>query len=92
MHETGIVRGLVRQLERVTREAGAERVSRVTVWLGALSQFSEHHFREHFDDESPGTCAEGAELVVEVSDDVSHPDAQAVVIRSVDVDVAGDGD
>lgn len=90
MHETGIVRDLVKRVEAVARNAGADRVSGVTVWLGALSQFSETHFREHFDDEAPGTMVEGAELTVEVSEDVSHPDAQAVIIRSVDVDVPAD--
>ena len=33
-----------------------------TVWLGALSQMSAEHFREHFDAEVRGTVAEGAAL------------------------------
>lgn len=87
MHETGIVRDLVKRVEAVARDAGARRVRRVSVWLGALSQFSEAHFREHFDDEVRGTPVQGAELEVETSDDVWHPEAQSVMIRSVDVDL-----
>jgi Zn finger protein HypA/HybF involved in hydrogenase expression len=36
MHETGVVRDLVRQLERIAQDGGAERLSCVVVWLGAL--------------------------------------------------------
>ena len=78
MHETGIVRDLVRRLEQAAHEAGAERVSGVEVWLGALSQFSPEHFREHFEDEARGTVAEGAALRIETSDDA---DASAGAAR-----------
>lgn len=87
MHETGIVRDLVRHIERAAREARADRVAVVRVWLGALSQFSPTHFREHFDDEARGTVAEGAELDIEMSQDVRHPNAQSVVMQSLDLDV-----
>lgn len=87
MHETGIVRDLVRQLETVAADAGAEAVSGVEVWLGALSQFTPHHFREHFDDEAKGTIAEGARLDIRTSDDTGNPDALHVMIRSVDLEV-----
>jgi hydrogenase nickel incorporation protein HypA/HybF len=87
MHESGIVRDLVRRLERAARDAGAERVSGVVVWLGALSQFSPEHFREHFDDEACGTLAEGAVLRIETSQDIGHAEAQHVVMRSVDLEL-----
>jgi len=87
MHETGIVRDLVRRLETVARDAGAEAVSGVEVWLGALSQFSPLHFREHFEDEAKGTIAEGARIDIVASDDPADPDALHVTIRSVDLEV-----
>lgn len=87
MHETGIVRGLVRRLEQAAAEAGAVRVAAVDVWLGALSQFSPEHFREHFDEAARGTVAERALLRLELSDDIGDPHAQGVVIRSVDFEV-----
>lgn len=88
MHETGIVRDLMRRLEQAAREASAERVSGVAVWLGALSHFSPRHFREHFEDAARGTIAEGAALAIEASDDPTHPNAQSVMLRHVDFEVA----
>lgn len=87
MHETGIVRDLVRRLESVAKDAGAESVSGVQVWLGALSQFSPEHFREHYVDEAKGTIAEGAKLDILTSDDATDPNALHVMIRSVDLEV-----
>ena len=87
MHETGMVRDLVRRLERTARDNGAIRIRGAQVWLGALSQFSADHFREHFIDETHGTMAEGAQLDIEVSADVFHPEAQHVIITSVDLEV-----
>jgi len=87
MHETGIVRDLVRQLENVARDAGAKAVSGVEVWLGALSQFTPHHFRVHFEDEAKGTIAEGARLDIVTADDPSDANALHVMIRSIDLEV-----
>jgi hydrogenase nickel incorporation protein HypA/HybF len=87
MHETGLVRDLVHQLECAAQQAGAERVSGVAVWLGALSHFSPEHFREHFETEARGTIAEGAALEIEMSQDLSHPEAQNVMMRSIDLEV-----
>ena len=88
MHETGIVRDLVRRVESAARQAGAVRVAGVTVWLGALSQFSPAHFREHFDDEARGTLAEHAHLSIEASDDPRDPNALSVMIRTLELEVA----
>jgi hydrogenase nickel incorporation protein HypA/HybF len=87
MHETGIVRDMVRRLEKIARDGGAERVSGIVVWLGPLSQFSPEHFREHFDDEARGTIVEGAALKIETSQDIGHPRAQDVMMQSVDLDI-----
>ncbi|MGF6793399.1 hydrogenase/urease maturation nickel metallochaperone HypA [Paraburkholderia sp. 35.1] len=87
MHESGIVRNLVHRLEIAAQENRALRVSGVDVWLGALSQFSPEHFREHFTDEARGTLAEGAALRIEVSQEVRHPDAQDVMITGIEFDV-----
>lgn len=87
MHETGLIHNLVHRLEAAARDAGAERVSGAVVWLGALSQMSAEHFREHFDTEVRGTVADGATLTLEVSDDPEAPEAQSVVLRSVELKV-----
>jgi hydrogenase nickel incorporation protein HypA/HybF len=87
MHETGVVRDLIRRLEGLARDAGAAKVSGVIVRLGALSQFSPEHFRTHFDEETGGTLVEGAMLTIVTSQDASHPNAQDVMIESVDLDI-----
>ena len=87
MHETGTIRDLVRRLEQAAQSAGARRVSGVTVWLGALTLFSAEHFREHFAVETRGTIVEGATLQIDLSDDVVHPNAQNVMISSIDLEV-----
>ena len=92
MHETGIVRSLVRRLEQAALEAGSDRVSGVCVRLGALSQMSPAHFREHFCEEAAGTVAERAVLRIEASSDIADPGAQDVVIESITLEVPeGDG-
>ena len=85
MHETGVIRDLVHRLQAAAHDAGARKVSGVEVWLGALSQMSAEHFREHFETETRGTIAEGALLTVEVSDEIDHPGAQSVMLRSIDL-------
>ena len=87
MHETGIVKDLLRRVEAAARQAGAQRVSGVHVWLGALTSFSPEHFREHFEEEARGTLAQGARLTIEVSGDETDAGAQQIVMRSIDLDV-----
>ena len=86
MHEASMMRGLMRKIERVAEEQNATRITAVDVWLGALSHMSEGHFREHFAQTSAGSIASGAEIRTEVSDDLSHPNAQHVLLRSVEVE------
>ncbi len=86
MHETGIVRSLIRQLERTAIKSGATRISAVSVRLGALSMFSSAHFREHFNEEVRGTVAENATLSILTSEDISDPHAQNVMIESISLE------
>ena len=41
-------RGSVHRIEDLAHSAGARRVTRAKIWLGALSHLSAGHFREHF--------------------------------------------
>jgi hydrogenase nickel incorporation protein HypA/HybF len=77
---------LMRKIESVARENGGVRVTRVTVRLGALSHFTPEHFREHFVDASRGTVAEGAEVDSVLEDDIHAPNANGVVLESVEVE------
>jgi hydrogenase nickel incorporation protein HypA/HybF len=78
---------LMRTIESQARAEDARRVTRIRVRLGALSHFTPAHFREHFEDASRGTLAEGAEVVAELRADPTEAEAQGVVLESIDVEV-----
>ena len=87
MHETGLVRDLIRRIDQAAAANGAARVSGVRVWLGALSHLSAAHFREHFEIESRGSAAEGANLTITESADSADPDAQHLRLETLDLEV-----
>ena len=80
-----MIRDLLHRIGQLAEAESATAVTGVTVWLGALSHISAEHFREHFEHETAGSIAEGARLVIETSDDIGHPNAQAILLRSIDV-------
>ena len=89
MHEKALMDDLMAKILGVADAEGGARVTRITVWLGALSHFTPEHFREHFVDASAGTLAEGAEVAATLDGDPADPRAQGVVLESVEV--AGPG-
>ncbi len=86
MHEQSLVKDLVRAAERLAREHGSRRVTRLRVRLGALAHLSPEHLREHFAIAVRGGVAEGAVLDIEMLTDPSDPRAQDLVLESADVD------
>ncbi|HXZ56186.1 MAG TPA: hydrogenase maturation nickel metallochaperone HypA [Gaiellaceae bacterium] len=87
MHEKALMDDLIRKLEAEARSEGARRVTRIRVKLGALSHFTEAHFREHFEHAARGTVAEGAVVEAELRTDPTEPNAQAVVLESIEVEI-----
>jgi hydrogenase nickel incorporation protein HypA/HybF len=87
VHERKLMDDLMGKIESEAHAAGATRVTAVRVRLGALSHFTEAHFREHFEDASRGTVAEGAEVAAELRTDPTEPEAQGVVLRSIEVEL-----
>ena len=87
MHEHALMVDLMRKIEAEALAAGGGRVTRIRVRLGALSHFTPEHFREHFEDASRGTLAEGAEVEAELRTDPTEPEAQGVVLESIDVEL-----
>jgi hydrogenase nickel incorporation protein HypA/HybF len=85
MHERALMQDLMEKIDAEAHAAGAARVTRVRVRLGALSHFTPDHFREHFEDAARGTCAEGAVVETESRTDPTEPEAQGVVLESLDV-------
>jgi hydrogenase nickel incorporation protein HypA/HybF len=87
MHERALMTDLLREIDEVARADGATCVTRVSVRLGALSHFTEEHFREHFVDASRGTLAEGAAVDAVLEDDLDDLRATGVVLESLEVEV-----
>ena len=85
MHEASLLKSLMRKIESVAKSSASPKVVAVKVRLGALSHFSEEHFREHFEMSSKGTVADGARLSVVLMTDTQDPLAQDVVLESVEV-------
>jgi hydrogenase nickel incorporation protein HypA/HybF len=85
MHERALMQDLLRKVQVEAERAGGGRVIRVRVRLGALSHFTVEHFREHFNAAARGTLADGAAVEVELRSDPTEPEAQGVVLESLDV-------
>lgn len=85
MHEHSLIANLLSRIDAIAREQNATRVVGVAVWIGALAHISAGHFREHFEDGSRGSLAEGARLDIDMSDDPDHPQAQDILLRSIEV-------
>ena len=85
MHEFSLMADLLRKIEQLAKDAEADKVTNVKVKLGALSHITPDHFREHFGEAIVGTIADGATLDVEQSDDQDDPNAQDVLLESVDI-------
>ena len=89
MHEHALMKDVMRKIEEVAAEQAADRVSHVAVRLGALSDFTPDHFREHFVDASRGTIAEDATVEAVLDGDVTADRARDVVIESIEIETAG---
>jgi hydrogenase nickel incorporation protein HypA/HybF len=85
MHETALVRDIVRRIDELARATNARRVTGAKLWLGALSHLSAEHFREHFAIEARDTLAAGAVLDIEASEDPHDPQAQHVLLENVEL-------
>lgn len=65
MHELSVAEAVVAELEELVRREGACRVARVVLRVGALSGVEPDALEFAFPFAAEGTCAEGAELVLE---------------------------
>lgn len=83
MHEEALLRDLRREVASVAQREHAARVVGVKVWVGALSHVTPEHLRRVWPELMEGTCGAGSRLEVETSEDIQHPQAQAVILRSV---------
>lgn len=85
MHEQSIINDLIKKILSLAEKEQAEKVTKVSVKLGALSHMSAAHFKEHYTIAAKGTLAEHAEIEAEESNDMDDPNAQVVILKSIDI-------
>lgn len=85
MHERALMDDLLRKVLAVAEAEHAASVTRIRVRLGALSHFTPEHFREHWEDASRGTPAEGAVVDATLDAELDGEAAQGVVLETVEV-------
>ncbi|MFI5413778.1 MAG: hydrogenase/urease maturation nickel metallochaperone HypA [Candidatus Lutacidiplasmatales archaeon] len=90
MHEEAMLRDVVRKAAEVARKEGASRVTRVRIWVGARSHLAGPELRDRWADAVTGTSLSGAQVDIEASTDGGDPNAERVMLRSLDVD-SGEG-
>lgn len=86
MHEFSLLANLFKKIEAIRAAENASKVVKVSVKIGALAHISGDHFREHFEHASQNTSFADAELEIEVSQDENAPDAQDIVLKSIEVE------
>ena len=86
MHEHSLIAGLLGQIESIGRNQNARRIVTVTLKLGALSHISPDHLTEHFIRAAAGTLAEGARLDIREVGDTSDPNAQEILLESIEIE------
>ncbi|MEE4293195.1 MAG: hydrogenase maturation nickel metallochaperone HypA [Xanthomonadales bacterium] len=72
MHELSVCQGLMRQVERIAAENGAQIVSKIVLKVGPLSGIEPDLLQHAFTIAREGTVASGAELEVQGGQLVVH--------------------
>ena len=86
MHEEAMLRDVIRKAENVARREGGQRVTRVRLWVGARSHLGGPELTARWAHAVAGTPLSGAEVEIELSRDSSDPNAENVMLRSLDVE------
>lgn len=86
MHEASLLTSLLRHITTVAQAHQSRKVLAVHVSLGALCHLSPAHLRQHFEQAARGTVAEGAQLHIEVGTATQDPQANAILLRRIEVE------
>ena len=89
MHEEAMLKDVIRKAEEVARQEGATRVTRVRLWVGARSHLGGPELRARWMAAVRSSPLSEAEVEIETSRDPTDPNAEGVVLRSLDMDFEG---
>ncbi|MDD3580979.1 MAG: hydrogenase maturation nickel metallochaperone HypA [Desulfobacca sp.] len=84
MHELTLINDLLNKIDTLARAQQASKVVSLTLQLGPLAHISPEHLRHHFYQAATGTVAEGARLDITVLNDITHPQAQDVILTTLE--------
>lgn len=85
MNEFRLMASLLNKIKIIAAEERAQKVDSVSIWMGASAEVTAEHFKQSFTRDSAGTIIENAELIVVQSKDKEHPQAEEVLLKSLDV-------
>jgi len=85
MHEFGLLKSIMHKLNEIAQQENVIAFSHIKIKIGALAHISAEHFKEHFDHAAAGTPAEHANLELIMLEDTEHPQAQEIILDSVQV-------
>ncbi|MEF2560459.1 MAG: hydrogenase maturation nickel metallochaperone HypA [Eggerthellaceae bacterium] len=71
MHELGIMTGVMESVEQAACDAGAEKVLKISLSVGVMTEAVEDALRFAFEALSEGTMSEGAEFEINMIEPVS---------------------
>ncbi len=94
MHEEALLKDLRRKVEEVAIARNALKVSSISLWVGALSHLTGEQLRARWPELVAGSVAEGSELVIDFSTELNDPNAQGIILKSLNIiprDGGGDG-
>lgn len=83
MHEEALLKDLHRKLAELAAEHPGERITRVTLSVGALSHLTDHGVRSRWAETVRDTGAEDARLELRQRNDPSDPLALGIVLESI---------
>lgn len=83
MHEQSLIKNLVGTIQQLAAKENAT-VLGAKLRLGALAHISADHLRDHFEQETDGTALQGLRLVIEEQSDIHHPEAQDIILESLE--------
>lgn len=85
MHEFSLMNGLLENINNIAKQQNAKKVVKIMIKLGALTNISAGHFREHFEEAAKNSIAENAELNIEEATDIYAKEAQDILIKEIEV-------
>ncbi|WP_372737251.1 hydrogenase/urease maturation nickel metallochaperone HypA [Neptunomonas sp.] len=88
MHEHSLMKDLLDKIQQLSTLEKKPLIA-VNIQLGALAHISKNHLREHFEHEVSGTTLQGVILNIEELDGIDHPQAQDIVLQSLEFEDSG---